>query len=263
MWLTDETPIHKSDLMLNRPFVNIAGMLGFTPDPHSMPFLPQLGAFITNPISRRPRKPASNRAYIPYQGGFLLHTGLPNPGIRRAITRYKSRWAGAPLPVIVHLLVESPESLAEMIRKLEGLENIMAVELGLPLHCTGAMLSQFMAATIGELPVILSINLEQISILNEGLGGHPLSAIHLVAPRGTLPDPHGSLITGRLYGQALFPIMLQAAKSLSDINYPLIVDGGITHRWQMKAFLDLGVTAVGLGAILWGVGEDSFSENQK
>lgn len=263
MWLDDEITFTKRDLVLENPFVNSAGMLGFAPDPHSMPFLSQLGAFITHPISRRPRTPAANRAYLPYPGGFLLHTGLPNPGISRVITRYKRHWAGALLPVIVHLLVETPESLAEMIRKLEGLENVMAVELGLPPGCTVSEFSQFMAAAVGELPVILSLNIEQIKVLEEGLSEHPPSALHLVGPHGTLPDSQGSLVTGRLYGPALFPIMLGAVKNLGDLDYPLIVDGGITHRWQAEALLNLWVLAVGLGSVLWQVSGDILNKKQE
>ena len=89
MWLAEESPIRKQDLVLEKPFVNAAGMLGFAPDAHNMPFLDRLGAFITNPISRTPRKPAGNRACLPFPGGFLLHTGLPNPGINRVIRQYQ------------------------------------------------------------------------------------------------------------------------------------------------------------------------------
>ena len=127
MWLDEEAPIRKQNLVFSKSFVNTAGTLGFAPDPHTMPFLEHLGAFITHPISRLPRVPARNRCCLSYSGGFLIHTGLPNPGISRAITRYRRHWANAPLPIVPHLLVEIPKTLTEMVRKLEGLENIMAV----------------------------------------------------------------------------------------------------------------------------------------
>ncbi len=120
MWLDDDLSIRKQDLFLSHPFVNAAGTLGFAPDPHAMDFLDQLGAFITHPIRRRSRVPAGKRCCLPDPGGFLLHTGLPNPGISRAISRYRPAWAGASLPVIVNLLVETPETLVEMIRKIGG-----------------------------------------------------------------------------------------------------------------------------------------------
>jgi dihydroorotate dehydrogenase (NAD+) catalytic subunit len=258
MWLSDDISIYKRNLVLEKPFLNSAGTLGFAPDPHSMSFLLKLGAFVTNPISLKPRVPASNRTCLPFPGGFLLHTGHPNPGINRVIARYKNRWASAPLPVIVHLLVETPESLVDMIRKLEGLENIMAVELGLPPICTPQLLLQLMDASFGELPVILCLGPEQFPLLKETLSEISPSALRLTEPRGTLPDPKGELVSGRLYGPGIFPLMLNAAGQLKDSGHPLIVNGGIVNRSQAKVLLDMGVTAVGLGSLLWGINPETF-----
>ena len=251
MWLNENAPIHKRDLVFSKPFVNSAGILGFAPDPHKMPFVSNLGAFITHPISRKPRQPASNRACLSYPGGFLLHTGLPNPGISRSISRYKRAWAGAPLPVIVHLLAEDPESLAEMIRKLEGLENVMAVELGLPPDCDSEALRTFMQASVGELPVIPCLSPEQIPVLRETLLELSPAAVHLVEPRGVLPNAEGNLLTGRLYGPGTFPTMLHASRELLDDGFQLIVNGGISSKLQADTFLNAGAIALGLGSTLW------------
>lgn len=261
MWLEENAPIRKQDLALAKPFVNAAGTLGFAPDPRTMPFLEHLGAFITHPISRLPRVPANNRACLPFPGGFLLHTGLPNPGISRAISRFKRRWMGAPLPVIVHLLTETPETLAEMVRKLEGLENILAVELGLPPDCNPDELSAFMDAAAGELPAVVSLSPEQLPTLLEPLKALNPIAVHLTGPRGALPGRDGKLVTGRLYGPAIFPVMLHSARTLVDAGLRVIVDGGIQSAWQIKSFQDVGITAVGLGAALWGIHNENILTN--
>ncbi len=231
MWLNEEKPIRKQDLSLSKPFVNSPGSLGFAPDPHAMPFLEHLGAFITHPISRYPRQPARNRACLPFEGGFLLHTGLRNPGISRGISLNKRRWAGAPLPIIIHLLVETPETLAEMIRKIEGLENVLAVELGLPPNCDSYAFEAFAEAASGELPAIVCLTPEQIPSLLETLKAAQLVAVHLTAPRGMLPGMDNEGITGRLYGPAIFPIMLKAAQTLVQADLTVISDGGIYARW--------------------------------
>ncbi len=251
MWLDEDSPNRKQDLTLSKPFVNAAGTLGFAPNPHTMPFLEHLGAFITNPISRKPRVPAGNRACLPFPGCFLLHTGRPNPGISRAVSRYQRRWAGAPLPVIVHLLVETPETLAEMVHKLEGLENILAVELGLSPECTTEELSVLMETAAGELPVLVSLSPEQIPVLPDTLKALNPVAVHLTAPRGALPGRDGKLVTGRLYGLAVFPIMLQAAQTLVSAGFKVIADGGSDESWQVDALCEVGVTAIGLDAALW------------
>jgi hypothetical protein len=255
MWLNEDSPVHKRDLLLTKPYVNSAGFLGFAPDSHRMPFLSRLAAFITNPISRRPRQPASARAVISFPGGFLLHTGLPNPGISQAIVLNKRAWAGASLPIIVHLLVETPQSLAEMVRKLEGLENIMAVELGLPPDCDPNALPTFMSAALGELPIILCLSPEQIPIFKETLGEINPAALHLVEPRGTLPGAEEKPILGRLYGPAIAPIMVNAALGLIDAGHRLIVNGEIFDKSQVEMLLSRGVTALGLGSHLWGLDE--------
>lgn len=256
MWLDDAPMASKQELTLTRPYVNAAGMLGFAPDPHTIPFLDQLGAFITHPISRRPRVPAGNRCCLPFPGGFLLHTGLPNPGISRAVSRYRRAWAGAPLPVIVHLLVESPGTLAEMVRKVEGLENVVGIELGLPPDGAAEGLKELLAAAVGELPISVCLSPEQVPLLTETLQGLQLAAVHLTAPRGALPGPEGALVTGRLYGPALFPQMLNGARTLVDAGLSVIADGGGYTPWQAEALLGCGVTALGLAGALWGI---SFS----
>lgn len=258
MWLSEDALIHKQDLVLAKPFVNSAGILGFTPDPHAMPTLAQMGAFITHPISRRPRKPAANRCCLPFPGGFLLHTGLQNPGISRAVKLYSNAWDGAPLPIIVHLVAETPRTLAEMVRKLEGLENVRAVELGLPPNLQPQDLADFLDAAEGELPVVICLAPDQIPSHLETLVSLQPNVLHLVQPRGSLPGPAGEIVTGRLYGPATFPVMLQSAQVLVDAGLAVIADGGVTEAWQAKTLLDLGVTAVGLGSALWGVNPEGL-----
>jgi dihydroorotate dehydrogenase (NAD+) catalytic subunit len=257
MWLDEEKPILKRDLVLPQPLVNASGTLGFAPDPR-MPALAQLGAFITNPISTRPRKPAAKRDYLPFQGGFLLHSGLPNPGIHQVIRRYRRRWAAADLPIIVHVLVESPNTLVEMVRKLEGLDNILAIELGLPPACDPAGLSAIMATGAGELPLIPCLGPEQVALLLDTLIDLGPAAVHLVEPRGALPNVGGQMVSGRLYGPAIFPFMLKAAQELVAAGLCVIANGGIVARWQVDALMATGVMAVGLGSVLWGIDLDGL-----
>ena len=241
MWLDDEKAFHKRDLVFSQPLVNASGTLGFAPDEHAAPALAHLGAFITNPISRRPRQPAANRAYIPFPGGFLLHTGHANPGITKAIARYQRRWAAAELPIIVHLLVDTPATLIEMVRKLEGLENIHAVELGLPPDCDSTVLGTLLDAGQGELPLIPCVSPEQVPMLIAALIDLQPVAMHLIEPRGALPGADGKIVAGRLYGPAIFPEMLRAAQALTQAGLRVIANGGVTNRSHIDASV-LGAT---------------------
>ncbi len=260
MWLDEEKAFHKRDLVISKPFVNAAGSLGFVPDTRRVPVIAKLGAFITHPISLRPRQPATNRAYLPYNGGFLLHTGLPNPGINQSIRRFRRGWGAADLPIIVNVLVESPASLAEMVRKLEGLENVLGIELGLPPSCTPTELYASMAAAAGELPLIPCLGPEQVPLLLDTLKDTQPSMVHLVEPRGALPGLGGDIISGRLYGPAIFPVMLQVAQVLVAAGLRVIANGGISDPRQINSLMDIGVAAVGLASVLWGIDpEESLS----
>ena len=253
MWLAEDAPIRKRDLVLEKPFLNAPGTLGFAPDPHTMPFLEHLGAFVTDPISRGPRQPAGTRACLPFPGGFLLHSGWPNPGLRRAVARYQRAWAEADLPVIVHLLGENPPDLSEMVRDLEGLENVLALELGLPPDCSPSTLKDYLDAAAGELPTVVSLAPEDLPPLLDTLIEQQLAAVHLQPPRGTLPDAQGQQISGRLYGPALFPLTLQTTQRLADSSLHQIAGGGVFTRAESQALLDAGAFAVSLDAILWGI----------
>ena len=140
-----------------------------------------------------------------------------------------------------------------MVRKLEGLENILAVELGLPPDCTQEQLTEFAAAASGELPAVICLDPDQVSILLPTLKELQPVGVHLTSLRGSLPGPDGELVSGRLYGPAVLPVMLRAAKVLVDAGLRVIVDGGVREQGQAKTLLDCGVTAVGLGSVLWGV----------
>ncbi|MEN8173766.1 MAG: hypothetical protein ABFS03_12925, partial [Chloroflexota bacterium] len=119
---------NKFDLRIDPPVVNAAGTLGFAPKKHA----PSLGAFLTNPISLYARKPAQGTRFLPYPSGFLLHTGFPNPGIKRVIRSYGRAWAAAKVPIIVHLLAQDSVEITEMVARLEQVEGIAGVEIGLP-----------------------------------------------------------------------------------------------------------------------------------
>ena len=126
-----ELPLFRQELALATPWMNAAGSLGFAP-PSIWPVSDPIGAFITNPISLSQRTPAAVRGQLPFPGGVLLHTGLPNPGLSRVLRRYSERWKQSTLPVWVHLFGSNPDEIHQMVMRLEGLEGVEAIELGLP-----------------------------------------------------------------------------------------------------------------------------------
>lgn len=241
----------KYDLTFSKPLMNASGTLGFTPDLRGPLDLSRLGAFVTNPISLGRRTPARGPRYQPFPGGFLLHTGYPNPGLRETIRRCQERWARSPIPIIVHLLGEKVADLPGMLRQVEALEGVIGIELGLPKEADGKVVRAFSEAALGELPVIIRLPLERaVETAAQAIQGGA-AALSLGAARGAFPARAGNIIQGRLYGPALFPQALMVVKEIRQAGLPVIGAGGLYSQEQCEAMLSVGALAVQLDSILW------------
>ncbi len=244
--------------------------MGFAPDLQTREVLKTsqiFGAFVTNPLSRRPRQPAAQPEAIEYPGGFLLHTGLPNPGFHAALKKYASRWNKFDLPIIVHLMADRPEETQSMVQALEMQENVMAAELGFAPLLANDILLLTLEMCVGELPLIFSLPVEQVLSLGPRLIQEGAQAISIAAPRGALPADlraersvsevearESKLITGRLYGPSLFPRALETVYSAAKIGLPIIGAGGVWSRENAEAMLSAGALAVQIDAALWNPG---------
>jgi dihydroorotate dehydrogenase (NAD+) catalytic subunit len=259
----------KRDLYFSKPLMNAAGSLGFAPDPRLGIALISFGAFVTNPISLRSRAPAARPEIIEYPGGFLLHSGLPNPGLNSVIKKYDSRWNRSDLPIIVHLMADRPEETQRMVQMLESRENVMAVELGFAPLLADDILLLTLEMALGELPLIFSLSVEQVLDLGPRLIQQGAQAISIAAPRGALssPLPMGdreafrsvaeegpgvrALVTGRLYGPSLFPRALETVYSAARLGLPIIGAGGVWSKENADAMLSAGALAVQVDMALW------------
>jgi dihydroorotate dehydrogenase (NAD+) catalytic subunit len=250
----------KKDLLFRKPLINAAGMLGFAPDLHapihSFPSgtWDDFGAFVTNPVSLRARRSALAPELIEYPGGLLLHTGLPNPGFSGVITKYSRRWEFSPIPIILHLLADHPDETARMVRNLEGLENISAVELGFAPHTSADVILAAVEMSRGELPLIAQLPFDQITELGPMLIRSGAAALSFAAPRGSLNHTHDSarrLISGRLYGPGLYPQSLDILHRAVKLRLPVIAGVGVYRQEQAADLLAAGAMAVQLDTVLW------------
>jgi dihydroorotate dehydrogenase len=242
-------------ISFSSPILNTAGSLGFAPNPRGAVDLALLGAFFTNPVSLAPRAPAENRCLLPFPGGFLLHTGLPNPGLRAVIREYAARWARSPIPVIVSLLANQPDEVARMVRRLETVEGVMGVEIGIPPNAAPELAVSLCLAAQGELPAIPCLPPERIADLGPRLKAAGVGMISLAAPHGALPGAHGGRwVRGRLYGPGLLPAALLALAEASALGFQVIASGGIFCRADADAMLAAGAAAVQVDAAFWGEG---------
>lgn len=239
----------KRDLYFNKPMMNAAGSLGFAPDTRLGVPLEAFGAFVTNPLSLRPRLPTAQPAVLPYPGGFLLHTGLPNPGIHAALKKYSAKWTRSHLPVIVHLMADRPEETQTMVRMLESQENVMGAELGFAPLLADDIILLTLEMCLGEIPLIFALPVEQVLSLGPRLMQQGADAISIAAPRGALMTDH--LITGRLFGPGLFPRTIEIVHSAAKLGLPIIGAGGVWSKANADAMLSVGALAVQVDAALW------------
>lgn len=239
-----------NDLGLSSPWMNAAGFMGYLPVHDSAEhFSP--GSFVTNPISLLARSPAQNRFVTAYQGGFLMHTGHPNPGLKYVLKNYASRWRGLSLPVWAHLLISNADECQAMVRELEEVENVTVVELGLPPACGRARQLEMIDAAMGELPLVVCLPLDEINRERvKELADRNVAGLVISAPRGTVAR-NGRLVHGRLFGPSLHPLMLEKLVHLRGMNIPILAGCGIFSKEQGESALAAGAAAVQVDGWCW------------
>lgn len=238
-------------LAFQKGLINASGMLAFSPEKKKRHLWGILDAFVTNPISFRPRKAAANRKLINYPGGVLQHNGFPNPGIKHCLQKYRSQWSAASIPIIPALMEDDPKSLSRMVRQFEEIENLIAVTIFIGEDFSQPLALDLLKSAHGELPIIANIAMERALELSEGAIQAGATAIALGPSRGLMKEERGQIIPGRLYGPNQFPRALHITKQLAEMNIPIIGGNGVYRPDQAKLMLDVGAIAVQLDSVLW------------
>jgi hypothetical protein len=155
------------------------------------------------------------------------------------------------MPVIVHLMADRPEETRYMVRMLEGIENVMAAELGFAPLLADDIILLNLEMCVGEVPLIFSLPTEQILRLGPRLIEGGAAAISISTPRGALMNEEKKLVTGRLYGRSLFPRSLELVHSAAMLGMPIIGAGGVWTEQDAADMLSAGAMAVETDASLW------------
>jgi dihydroorotate dehydrogenase (NAD+) catalytic subunit len=254
----------KRDFILDPVYTNVAGILGFSNETRNAIDLSSLGGFITNPISLSSRMPANPPRMIPFNGGFLLHTGHPNPGLNQILRLHEQQWQEFPCPVIAHLLAQTPQEVAQMVERLEDVEAVAAIELGLEAADPSILSELITAAVHSELPVVAQVPMNCGEDIASTIAETDVVALCLGPARGSLPGPDRNLVSGRLFGPALFPLALRSVNKLSRfVSLPLIGSGGVYSRFQAYVMLTAGADAVQFDSVLWTTPEVVLQDAQE
>lgn len=238
------------DLPFFSPVMNAAGTLGFDPDPRDLD-LSSLGGFITNPVSMHPRTAAAGTRLLTFPGGVLIHSGHPNPGLRKVIGLYGRKWARSRLPVIVHLIAGEPDELFRMVRMLEDTDGVAGLEIGVESGASEDAVSALVQAAVGELPVLVRPALADVVRLGGEAADAGASALTIGPPRGSLPGRDGTLVSGRVYGPAVRPMAMEVLREASICGIPLVCSGGIGSFIEVEETLAAGAAGVQIDLTLW------------
>ena len=243
----------KQDLLIDPPIMNSAGILGYSPD-NKHPFdFDALGAFVTHPISLKRRSPASTPRFLTYPGGVLLHTGLPNPGLRSALSTFTAEWNASQKPIILHLLPQGPGEMKKMAALIDdGGTPLHALEIGLSEDATPQDVEAILdAAALSQLPILARITPEaDQAVLQAAAAGS--NAIVIGPPRGSMFTQEDELISGRLYGPGTTPwAYRQLGRFLQTLDIPVILGFGMYSAQDVQGAFTEGASAVQLDTVLW------------
>jgi dihydroorotate dehydrogenase (NAD+) catalytic subunit len=246
----------KHVLEVNTPVMPAAGSFGFGGVYKDFVNFDKLGAIVTNPVSYDARHPATGTRVVPLNGGVLVHTGLPNPGLNRVLRRHRGEWKMLPLPVIVHLIATGEEHLRKCAARLDEEDTVAALEIGLDDDLTWQDAAAFVeaAASRTEKPLLVRLPLLNAgefaqAVTDAGAGALVVSA----PPRGTARDPYtGRLVSGRLYGPLVKPVVLRAVGQLArQVEIPIIGAGGIHTPQDARDYIEAGAVAVQVDSVTW------------
>lgn len=246
----------KGSLRLSVPLMNAAGTLGFASEAARLLDLSLLGAFVTNPISHRPRRAAVGTRVVPLDSGVVVHTGLPNPGLSKAHRRYAAKWKMLPTALILHLIANQPDEISDSAAFLDNLDEVQAIELGIADLATHRDVKLIVSAArrACQKPLLVRLPLYQAVYLYAAAAESGADALVVAAPpRGSVRDPlSGQFVGGRLYGPWLKPLALRLVGQIAArVKLPVIGSGGVHHPDDVRDYLDAGAKAVQVDSALW------------
>jgi dihydroorotate dehydrogenase (NAD+) catalytic subunit len=248
----------KNSIIVDSPVMNAAGMLGYGDAYRDLIQFEKLGALVTSAVTYSPRDPASTTRVVPLEAGVLVHTGLPNPGVRKIIENYGDKWNKMPasLRLIVHVVVvTNVEDVRRCVGALERVDRVDGIELGLSDEIGIAEVEWYLRAVIGqtEKPVIARLPFGasiEMARAAEDAGADAL--VVSAPPRGVARDGTGRFVTGRLYSPTVMPLTLRAIGQIArKVQIPVIGAGGVHSAQDARDCLEAGAVAVQVDTAAW------------
>jgi dihydroorotate dehydrogenase (NAD+) catalytic subunit len=226
------------------------------------------GAITLKSVTRSPRLGNDMPRVFPTPSGLLNAIGLQGPGIDHFLAHIAPELEKVPTSVIASVAGFSVAEFADVAALMDGLPNVVAVELdvscpnvdreGQCFAAEPASLAAVVAAVKSrvKLPVIPKLmpnvaDLRPIARAAQEAGADALSLINAV--RGMVIDvanarPMLANGSGGLTGPAIRPIAVHAVWEVaSAVTIPIVGIGGVETAHDALEFLFAGASAIGIG----------------
>ncbi len=118
-------------LTLANPVLVAAGTFGYGEEFEPAVRVRELGALVIKTLTRQPREGNPPPRLVETPAGMLNAVGLQNVGLAVFLREKLPRLRALGVPVVVSILDDAPEGLAEMAAQLEHADGVAAIELNL------------------------------------------------------------------------------------------------------------------------------------
>jgi dihydroorotate dehydrogenase (NAD+) catalytic subunit len=259
-------------LRLANPLLVASGTFGYGIEYGDVVEVGRLGAICCKGTTLRPRVGNVPPRVTETPAGMLNSIGLQNPGVDAVVEKYAPTWATWRVPVIVNVAGESVGDYVEVVRRLEGVPGVAAIELNISCPNVGRGGLQFAidadaAASVTaavrratDLPLLvkLSPNVADVRPIARAIadaGADALTAINTLSGIAVAPARDRPLlgnVFGGLSGPAVKPVALRVVyEAVQAVSIPVVAIGGVTELADVLDFLAVGAVAVQVGTAIF------------
>jgi dihydroorotate dehydrogenase (NAD+) catalytic subunit len=259
-------------LVLDNPVLVASGTFGYGIEYGDVVDIGRLGAICCKGTTLKPRIGNVTPRVTETPAGMLNSIGLQNPGVDAVVDKYAPVWQGWHTPVIVNVAGESVADYVEVVRRLEGVPGIAAIELNISCPNVGRGGLQFAidadaagsvtaaVRRVTDLPLLvkLSPNVADVRPIARAIadaGADALTAVNTlsgIAVARTRDRPLLGNIFGGLSGPAIKPVALRIVYEVAQVvDIPIVAIGGITELADVLDYLAVGAVAVQVGTAIF------------
>ena len=260
--------VNVAGIAMRNPIMTASGTFGYGEEFAPYMDLHSIGAMVTKGLSLQPRAGNPTPRIVETPAGMLNAIGLQNVGIDAFIAGKTPFLRTVDTPCIANFFGGTVEEYAEMVRRLDAVPEVAALEMNISCPnvkeggilfgsdpaCAAGVVAACRAATSKPLIVKLSPNVTDVVAMARACvdaGADALSLINTLV--GMAIDvntrrPVLANVTGGLSGPAIKPVALRMVWQVARaVKVPLIGIGGIMSATDVVEFLLAGATAVQVG----------------